>query len=102
MAYNITISQFLWISMLVWVHKKTEAPYLLWICAVQDTVVLQLTKELHSQQPVQGHEEQEEQRDIVYLLTRAPNKEKHVISNNKTLCPKERTSQHTGKGHYVS
>jgi hypothetical protein len=48
-------------------------------------VVLQLTEELHSQQPIQGHEEQEEQRDIVYLLTRTPNKHKHVISNNNIL-----------------
>jgi hypothetical protein len=102
MAYNITSSHFLWKSTLVWVHKQTEAPHVLWICAVQDTVVLQLTKELHSQQPIQGHEEQEEQRDIVYLLTRTPNKEKHVISNNKTLCLKQRTSQHIRKGHYIS
>lgn len=55
--------------------------YLLGICVVQDTVVLQLTKELHSQQSVQGHEEQKEQCDVVDLLTRTPNKQKHVISN---------------------
>lgn len=31
-------------------------------------MVFQFAKKLHSQQPIQGHKEQEEQRDIVDLL----------------------------------
>jgi hypothetical protein len=88
-AVAASCSQVLWMSDFIW------PPYLLGICVVQDTVVLQLTKELHSQQSVQGHEEQEEQRDVVDLLTRTPNKQKHAISNTGPAVS-------DGKSHYVS
>lgn len=39
---------------------------------VQHAVVLQLAEELDAKQAVQRHEEQEEQRHVVNLLTRSP------------------------------
>lgn len=41
-------------------------------CIVHHTVILQLSKELHTKQSIQRHEEQKEERYIVDLLTRAP------------------------------
>lgn len=52
----------------------------LWIVLriVHHTVILKLSKELHTKQSIQRHEEQEKERHIVNLLARTPEKEKQL------------------------
>lgn len=42
------------------------------LCIVHHTVILQLSKELHTKQSIQRHEEKKEERYIVDLLARTP------------------------------
>ena len=48
---------------------ESIATSLLFFRRIENAMVLQFAEELYSQQPVQRHEEQEEQRDVVDLLT---------------------------------
>lgn len=48
------------------------------ICGVQNAVVLELAEELNTEQTVERHEEEEEQRDVVDLLTRSSEIEEEI------------------------
>lgn len=52
-----------------------------WVSVIQDTVIFQLTKELNSKQTIEWHKEEEEQSNIIYLLTWAPRNKNSIFKS---------------------